>query len=91
MCVLQVYETLFDDATEERINQIFNWLDEHNSGFVDYLEYSRRLKLDIVPELVKHCKTQGPLFQSSLNPDELRQLRRMMRRLHDLADAAKQV
>lgn len=88
---MQVYESLFDDATEERIDQIFGWLDESNSGYVDYLEYSRRLKLDVVPELVKHCKTQGPLFQSSLTPDELRQLRRMMRRLHDLADAATKV
>ena len=80
---------MFNDATPERITQIFEWLDEDKTGIIDYLEWSRRLQLDVVPELVKHCREQGPLFQSSLSPEELRQLRRMMRRLHDLADAAK--
>ena len=86
---IQVYNQMFNDATPERITQIFEWLDEDKTGIIDYLEWSRRLQLDVVPELVKHCREQGPLFQSSLSPEELRQLRRMMRRLHDLADAAK--
>lgn len=49
------------------------------------------MDLKDVPKMVKNCRTQGPLFQSTLTEDEFRQLRRMMRRLHDLAEAASKV
>lgn len=88
---VQVYEQLFTDATPDRINELFNQLDESHTGYVDYLEWSKRVDLKDVPKMIKNCRTQGPLFQSSLTEDEFRQLRRMMRRLHDLADAASQV
>ena len=32
-----------------------------SAGLVDYLEWSRRVRLQDVPELVKHCRSQGPL------------------------------
>lgn len=88
---LQVYGELFTDASPDRINDLFNQLDESHTGYIDYLEWSKRVDLKDVPKMVKNCRTQGPLFQSSLTEDEFRQLRRMMRRLHDLADAASQV
>ena len=88
---VQVYEQLFTDATSERINDLFSQLDENHTGYIDYLEWSKRVDLKDVPKMIKNCRTQGPLFQSSLTEDEFRQLRRMMRRLHDLADAASQV
>lgn len=88
---MQVYEALFIDASPERIDDLFNKLDENHSGYIDYLEWSKQVDLTSVPQMVKNCRTQGPLFQSSLTDDEFRQLRRMMRRLHDLADAAVKV
>ena len=88
---LQVYESLFTDATPERIDELFDQLDESHTGYIDYLEWSKRVDLKDVPKMVKNCRTRGPLFQSSLTEDEFRQLRRMMRRLHDLADAASKV
>lgn len=89
--VLQVYEQLFTDATPERINDLFDQLDGSHTGYIDYLEWSKKVDLKDVPKMVKNCRTKGPLFQSSLTEDEFRQLRRMMRRLHDLADAASKV
>ena len=43
--LLQVYESLFDDGTPERIEQLFHRLDRHNTGFVDYLEWSKQVQL----------------------------------------------
>ena len=88
---VQVYEQLFTDATPERINDLFDQLDESHTGYIDYLEWSKRVDLKDVPKMVKNCRTQGPLSQSTLTEEEFRQLRRMMRRLHDLASAASQV
>ena len=89
--ILQVYEQLFSDASPERIQEAFSSLDENNTGFGDYLEWSKRVDLKDVPAMAKNCRVAGPLYQSSLTEEEFRQLRRMMRRLHDLADAASKV
>ena len=89
--VVQVYETLFTDASPARINQIFNRLDRKNTGFVDYLEWSKQISLGDVPRIVKNCREHGPLFHASLTDNEYTLLKRMMQRLDDLADAAAQV
>ena len=44
---LQVYEQLFSDATEERIEKLFDYLDCDHSGYVDYLSWSRAVKLEV--------------------------------------------
>ena len=41
-----------------------------------------------VPEIIKHCKAPGPLYQTVLTEGELRQLNNMMGRLYQLAEAA---
>lgn len=88
---LQVYEQLFTDSTPERIDQLFNRLDKDQTGYVDYLEWSRQIDLEDIPNIVKKCRTTGPLTQTSLTEQEYHLLRRMMRRLDDLADAAQRV
>ena len=89
--VVQVYETLFTDASPARIKQIFNRLDRKNTGFVDYLEWSKQISLGDVPRIVKNCREPGPLSHSSLTDNEYALLNRMMQRLDDLADAAARV
>ena len=59
-------------------------------GEVDMLMHMQ-VRLRDVPRLVKHCRTQGPLFQSSLTDKEFVLLSDMMKRLDALADTAAKV
>lgn len=88
---MQVYKRLFTDTSPQRIDQLFNRLDHRHTGYVDYLEWSRLIDLKDVPNIVKKCRHAGPLTAASLTEHEYLLLKRMMRRLHDLADAAQRV
>lgn len=91
----QVYSELFVDGSPERMRDIFSALETENnedplrpSGVVDYLSWSRRLKLQDIPLLVKHCRTAGELTQSALTERELQLLHNMLGRLQQLAEVA---
>lgn len=58
---------------------------------VDYLSWSRRVKLGDIPLLVKHCRTVGPLALTALNNQELQLLQNMLGRLSKLAETAAEV
>lgn len=45
--VLQVYERLFTDSSPERIDALFRRLDPRQTGYVDYLEWSRLIDLQV--------------------------------------------
>jgi hypothetical protein len=47
---VQVYTELFTDATPERLEALFKYLDRDNSGVVDFLSWSRGLRLQDVPQ-----------------------------------------
>lgn len=52
MCFqLQVYSELFNDATPERLEALFKYLDKDNAGVVDFLSWSRGLRLQDVPQV----------------------------------------
>ena len=44
---LQVYSELFSDGTPERMDQLFRYLDKDNTGCIDYLSWSRRIRLQV--------------------------------------------
>jgi proline dehydrogenase len=84
----QVYSQLFSDATEERVSKLFRYLDADDCGYVDYLSWSKRIRLQDIPNIIKHCRAPGPLYLSKLSEEELRLLNNMMRRLYTIAEAA---
>ncbi len=46
---VQVYNEMFTDATEERTERMFHYLDPDNTGYVDYLGWSQSIKLQVSP------------------------------------------
>ena len=64
---------------------------EPDAGRVDYLSWSRSVKLEAIPLVVQHCRTVGPLSLSVLNSHELQLLQNMLGRLCKVAQAAAEV
>lgn len=44
----QVYAQLFSDGTPERMDQLFRYLDKDHTGCIDYLSWSRRIRLQVL-------------------------------------------
>ena len=44
---VQVYNEMFTDATAERTELMFHYLDPDNTGYVDYLGWSQSIKLQV--------------------------------------------
>lgn len=44
---MQVYREMFSDATPERTERMFHYLDADNTGYVDYLGWSQTIKLQV--------------------------------------------
>lgn len=90
----KVYLELFSDGTPERLQNLFDQLEKEDqdvtrrSGVVDYLSWSRRLKLQDIPLLVKHCRVPGPVSLTALTDRELQLLNNMINRLSKLAEVA---
>lgn len=42
---LQVYSELFSDGTPERMDQLFRYLDKDDTGCIDFMSWSRRIRL----------------------------------------------
>ncbi|KAK9839435.1 hypothetical protein WJX81_001871 [Elliptochloris bilobata] len=83
-----VYSELFTDATPERLEGLFKYLDKDDVGVVDFLSWSRGLRLHDVPQIIKACRAPGPLALSALSTEELALLEAMMNRLARCAKAA---
>ena len=47
-CVMQVYNEMFTDASPERTERMFHYLDPDNTGYVDYLGWSQSIKLQVL-------------------------------------------
>lgn len=43
----QVYAELFSDGTPERMDQLFRYLDKDHTGCIDFLSWSRRIRLQV--------------------------------------------
>ena len=44
---MQVYNEMFTDASPERTERMFHYLDPDNTGYVDYLGWSQSIKLQV--------------------------------------------
>lgn len=85
---IKVYNEMFTDATSERTERMFHYLDPDNTGYVDYLGWSQSIKLQDIPSIIKTCRAPGPLYLSSLSEAELKLLDNMMNRLYNIAEIA---
>ncbi len=61
----QVYSELFSDCTPERMDQLFRYLDKDNTGYIDFLSWSRRIRLQVC---AYHCANAGS-FAAGWPPD----------------------
>jgi len=43
----QVYAELFSDGTPERMDQLFRYLDKGNTGVIDFLSWSKGIRLQV--------------------------------------------
>lgn len=46
---------MFTDATPERTERMFHYLDADNTGYVDYLGWSQTIKLQVGSQLLALC------------------------------------
>ena len=44
----QVYAELFEDSSPERLQQLIRYLDPDGNGVVDFLSWSRRIRLQVL-------------------------------------------
>ena len=61
----QVYSELFSDCTPERMDQLFRYLDKDNTGYIDFLSWSRRIRLQVCAH---HC-ANADFFAAGWPPD----------------------
>ncbi len=83
-----VYASLFSDGTPSRLDDLFAHLDPDGTGAIDLLSWSRRVRLQDVPTIVRACRAPGPLAATALTPEELAGLEAMLGRLRGLAASA---
>lgn len=85
-----VYSQLFNDSTPARMERVFRYLDTAQAGTIDYVSWSKQVRVQDVPEIVQRCRHQGAFARSALSSEELRLLDNMMVRVDVLAQAAAQ-
>ena len=88
-----VYRKLFSDNSSERMQQVFRHLDTGGDGFVDYLEWSKQLRLEDMQAVAGRyrgdCGEMGARFKAAaLDDEELRLFAAMQERLRELVDEA---
>ena len=65
---VQVYNEMFTDATEERTERMFHYLDPDNTGYVDYLGWSQSIKLQVSRLAQLLHPVQDPASQRNMSP-----------------------
>jgi proline dehydrogenase len=85
------YRRYFRDADDATVQRWFDRFDEDGDGLVDPLEWTNKLGLEDVTELVSHCQEEGPLSRAALTESELKLFRDMTKRIHDVAECASEM
>lgn len=81
----QVYEELFSDTGEGRIDELFEYLDYDHRGVVNYENWSKKLRVQDAPLVAARCSSPGSFASSVLSAHELQLVDNMMDRLDTLA------
>ena len=86
---LEGYSTFFtDDGYGAQAADLFARLDNNGDGRVDYMDWSNSLPLEGLHTLTSRCRTKGPLSRAVLDPEELKLLAAMRKRVDHLASLA---
>ena len=87
------YKQLFSDSSPERMNQVFRHLDTTGDGHIDYLEWSKQLRLDVMHAIAGRYRGDagevGERFKEAvLEEEELTLFAAMRERLRELVHEA---
>eukprot|EP00546_Thalassionema_frauenfeldii_P010270 CAMPEP_0178907258 /NCGR_PEP_ID=MMETSP0786-20121207/7269_1 /TAXON_ID=186022 /ORGANISM="Thalassionema frauenfeldii, Strain CCMP 1798" /LENGTH=456 /DNA_ID=CAMNT_0020579033 /DNA_START=287 /DNA_END=1654 /DNA_ORIENTATION=- len=83
----QGYRNFFSDG-DEKIKDIMDYLDYNDSGYVDYITWSKLITPKEIPRLISTCRQVGPLSRASPTDEELDLIDAMFQRAHKIADEA---
>jgi proline dehydrogenase len=83
----QGYNQYFQNNDED-LEKLIEFLDHSNSGYVDYITWSKLLKPTNLPSLIVKCREVGPLSRATPTPEELELIDRLFQRAHRIADEA---
>lgn len=84
----RVYTRLFSDATEERMAEVFDYLDTDHDGRVDYIAFTKGVTVRDGAAIARRCKEQGPFAKAALDAEEIRLLDNTIKRVDTLAEMA---
>ena len=87
------YQQLFRDSSPQRMDQVFRHLDTGGDGHIDYLEWSKQLRLDVMHAVVGRFRGEagkaGERFKEAvLEEEELQLFAAMRERLRELVHEA---
>jgi len=81
------FRHFFNDS-DETLNNLMDYLDQDNTGLVDYITWSKQLTPSDLPNLTRHCRETGPLALATPTDEELELIETMFRRAHTIAEEA---
>ncbi|CAE8608801.1 unnamed protein product [Polarella glacialis] len=82
------WSKLFAVDSKEDMRAVFNAIDTDQCGEISYIEWSNRMRLSSINELVRSCRQQGRLYRSALDKKELELYMNMIKRVENILDLA---
>jgi len=83
--------SMLSDEEDFSLEGLLHSLDPQNTGFVDYIEWSNRFRLEHLPALTARCRESGPLSQAVLSDWEIQAAHAMSERIDTLAARASEL
>jgi proline dehydrogenase len=83
----QGYLSMFDNKNGN-LEELIDYLDHDNTGYVDYITWSKLLRPCDLPKLTANCRNIGPLARATPTEEELDLIKAMFQRAHTIAEEA---
>jgi proline dehydrogenase len=74
---------------EKTVDDIFDKFSHSKDDAIDYIDWTRKMRLEDIHDLLRMCRNKGPLYQSALDEEERLLLRKLQERAHSLAKTAR--
>lgn len=85
----QGYRYFFNDD-DGKLENLIKHLDPEDSGYVDYITWSKMLSPSDLPSLTSSCREFGPLALATPTDEEIELIEKMFQRAHAIAEEAVQ-
>jgi len=85
------WKKFFVAKSEEELRKIFDDIDDDKSGLINYMDWSKTIRLSQINELVQTCTKKGPLFDAALDDEEVGLYLAMCDRVQNIMDLAEKL